>query len=170
MQRYERICIIGNSGAGKSTLARRLSAVWKLPICHLDKIYWSAHWQRTDKAFSRAEIAKVIAEEKWIIDGNNKSTFDIRFPRAQAVVFLDYNCGLCLYRVLRRLMTRKIRQDMPAGCPEHLDFHHYWYVLNYRRKMCPAIFGAVEKYKDNLDFYHLKNSAELEKLLLEWEI
>jgi len=39
----KRVMIIGGSGSGKSTLARQLGEITKLPIIHIDKMYWKPH-------------------------------------------------------------------------------------------------------------------------------
>lgn len=72
--KYQRICIIGNSDAGKSTLTLELGALFQLPVLHIDRLYWQPGRVKTPKDVYLPELRKAIAEEKRIIDGNNKGT------------------------------------------------------------------------------------------------
>ena len=41
----ERILIIGGNGCGKTTFARALAEKLRLPLVHLDTLYWRDNWQ-----------------------------------------------------------------------------------------------------------------------------
>lgn len=41
----ERIAIIGCGGSGKSTVARQLAEALRVPVTHLDTIYYDAEWK-----------------------------------------------------------------------------------------------------------------------------
>lgn len=116
----ERIAVVGCGGAGKSTLARRLGLITGLPVVHLDAHYWSPGWTPTPRERWRDVVAGLVAAPRWIMDGNYQSTFDLRFARADTVVFLDYGRLRCLWRALRRRVAwwGATRPDMAPDCPE----------------------------------------------------
>lgn len=131
----QRVLVIGSPGAGKSTLSRHISARTGLPVHHLDRIHWLRGWVERDRDEAGAMVAEVLAQDRWIIDGNYGSTMPQRIGRADAVVWLDYPTHLCLRRALGRWWQYRgtHRPDMTEGCPERLDPEFFLYVLNFRR-------------------------------------
>ncbi len=121
---FQRALVIGCSGAGKSTFARRLGGRTGLPVIHIDRLFWQPGWVRTADDTYIERLSAVVAQERWIIDGNNSSTFDLRMPRADAVFWLDRSRALCIARVLWRVASSygSVRADMAAGCPERFDW------------------------------------------------
>jgi adenylate kinase family enzyme len=118
-----RIVILGCSGTGKSTLARRLARQLALPVVHLDMLYWRPGWQHPDPEDFRARVAGAVAGEDWISDGNYSVTFDLRLPRADAVIIMTLPRWRRLLRVFRRqIFQRHTRPDLPEGCPERVDW------------------------------------------------
>ena len=99
-----RILVIGSPGAGKSVLARRLAERFDLPLIHLDREYFSPGWVEMRRALWRARVAELVRRPEWVMDGNYSSTFDLRVPRAEAVVWLDLPRLTCLARVIRRVL------------------------------------------------------------------
>src|SRR3954452_17616221 len=65
-----RVLVIGCSGSGKSTVARELARITGLPAVHLDLHYWRPDWTEPDKVLWSAEIASLVAQPRWIMDGN----------------------------------------------------------------------------------------------------
>lgn len=130
----QRILIIGSPGAGKSTLAHALAERAGLPLHHLDRIHWLPGWIERDRNEARAAVEKVLASERWIIDGNYGSTMAQRLPRADTVVWLDYPTSLCLWRALRRWWQFRgaSRPDMTEGCPERLNLEFLLYIARFR--------------------------------------
>lgn len=130
----QRILVIGSPGAGKSTLAHALAARTGLPLYHLDKLFWLPGWVERDRDEGRAELAGVLAQNRWIIDGNYGSTMPMRLERADGVVWLDYPTHLCLGRVFKRWWQYRgrARPDMTEGCPENLNLEFLLYVLRFR--------------------------------------
>lgn len=131
----QRILVIGSPGSGKSTLSHELAKRTGLPLYHLDRMFWLPGWIERDRAEGRAELKGVLAQDRWIIDGNYGSTLPMRIARADTVVWLDYSTALCLGRALRRWWTYRgqSRPDMTEGCPERLDGEFLLYILNFRR-------------------------------------
>ena len=84
-----RILILGCSGSGKSTLSRQLSKTLDLPVIHLDQLYWDADWQMKDASDFTQNVANVLEQKRWIMDGNYRSTLPARLAAADLAIFLD---------------------------------------------------------------------------------
>ena len=86
----QRIAVIGNAGGGKSQLARRLSAELGLPYVEIDKLLWQEGWQFTPESAYAAEHARIIAGERWIIDGlGRRESIGPRLARASTIILVD---------------------------------------------------------------------------------
>jgi adenylate kinase family enzyme len=101
-----------------------------LPVVHLDALFWNAGWVPTDKSGFREKIAKAAAADMWVMDGNYSSHFDLRLPRAEAVIWLDLPRYIYFSRTLWRLIRNygRERADIGPGCPERfeLSFFRDW--------------------------------------------
>ncbi len=144
----QRILVIGSPGAGKSTLAHALAGQTGLPLHHLDRMHWLPGWVERDRDEGRAELAEVLAGERWIIDGNYGSLLPMRLERADTVIWLDYPTRLCLWRVLKRWWQYrgKSRPDMTDGCPERLDPEFLLYVLAFRSNWRARNAQALDRF------------------------
>ncbi len=129
-----RILIIGSPGAGKSTLSHQLAKRTGLPLYHLDMLHWLPGWIERDRDEAKAALAEILAQDRWIIDGNYGSILPMRLERSDTVVWLDYSTSLCFGRVLKRWWQHRgrTRPDMTEGCPERLDLEFLFYVLMFR--------------------------------------
>ena len=70
--------IIGCPGSGKSTFSRALHKKTKLPLYHLDMLYWNSDRTTVSKEVFRERLQSVLVLDKWIIDGNYGSTIEMR--------------------------------------------------------------------------------------------
>ncbi|MDH4158233.1 MAG: hypothetical protein OEW00_13255 [candidate division Zixibacteria bacterium] len=109
----------------------------------------------------------MVSRDKWVMDGTYDRTLDIRLPRADAVIFLDYSRYLCLWRVLKRVVTNfgEVRPDMAVGCPERIDLGFLRWVWNYRRDRYPIISECLQTYYANGNVAVLKNPADAVQFL-----
>lgn len=146
----QRIVIIGSGGAGKSTLARQLGEKLRLPVVHLDQLFWKPGWVETTQEEFDEKLARELAKPAWIMDGNFNRTIPQRLERCDTVIYLDFHRVTCLFGVLKRILTSygKTRPDMAEGCPERLDLDFLKWVWNFNRD------GKRERY------YRLLNEAE----------
>jgi adenylate kinase family enzyme len=161
----QRVLVIGSPGAGKSTLSHALAQATGQPLIHMDKLHWLSGWVERDRAEALAEVEQVLAQERWIIDGNYGSTLPLRIKRADTVVWLDYPTWLCLARVFKRWWQYRgrARPDMTEGCPENLNAEFLLYVLNFRSAWQGRNAAATSGFAGEL--VRLRSPAEAERWL-----
>ncbi|MBC5637283.1 DNA topology modulation protein [Ornithinibacillus sp. BX22] len=140
-----RIVVIGSGGSGKSTLARRLGQVLDLKVYHLDTLFWRPGWTGTSKEEQREVQQRIVEQEKWIIDGNYGGTLDIRFNRADTIIFLNISRYICMLRVLKRRLqyAKTSRPDMAEGCEEKLSIDFLKWVWKYPKDKRPMILDKL---------------------------
>ena len=107
----KKVMVIGCPGSGKSHFSRILHKKTKLPLYHLDMMYWRADRTTVGRDEFRARLQKVLAEDAWIIDGNYASTMELRLAACDTVILLDYPTEICLDGIRER--RGKPRDDMP---------------------------------------------------------
>lgn len=145
----KRVAVIGSPGAGKTTFSRELAKCTGLPLVHLDSEY---HLLNKDYENNRdawiASVAELIRQPSWIIDGNYKSTFELRFGKADTIIFLDYPTHISIWRAFRRRFEyrNKVRPDMPDTWKEKIEPSFLWFMATYRRTQT----GDVHKMLDKL--------------------
>ncbi len=119
----KRILIIGNTGAGKTTFARELSQKLRLPLVHLDKLYWCGRWEHVSRKEFDALLGAELEKTEWIIDGNYNRTLPHRLTFCDTVFFFDFLPLACLWGITKRIIKNygKTREDMGGECPEYFD-------------------------------------------------
>jgi adenylate kinase family enzyme len=93
----QRIAVIGSGGSGKSFVSRALGRRLGITVTHLDAVYFDKDWN----SLPRDEFAELqrllVAEPAWIIDGNYRSTMEIRLREADTIVMLDVSTAAALW-------------------------------------------------------------------------
>lgn len=161
----KRVLIIGSPGAGKSTFARTLASRTHLPLIHLDQEYHLPGWVEPPEERWRQRLGELIAGESWIIDGNYGGSMDRRLARADTAIWLDYTGWLCLWRVVKRIVTLHgtVRPDAAPGCRERLDFAFLHYVAVFRRVKRPALVRRMNSFGGTV--IRLRSPAEASEWL-----
>lgn len=159
----ERLLVVGCCGAGKSTLAAELSRRWKLPLIHLDRLWWLPGWRERDPASFDAELARLLETGRWVIDGNYARTLPLRLRRAELVIWLDFSRARCLWQVGKRLLRfyGEARPDIAPGCPERLNFEFLRFVWNFRRNARPRLEQVLEERPAECRLLVFRTPAEL---------
>jgi adenylate kinase family enzyme len=112
---YRRICVVGTTGCGKSTLAGLLAQRLHIPHVELDAIYWKPGWIESEREITRARVKDIARSDAWIVDGNYGFLRDILWPRAEAVVWLDYPLALIFWRLWWRTLNRTMKKELLWG-------------------------------------------------------
>ena len=144
-----KVMVIGSGGAGKSTTARRLAAATGLPLVHLDQLFWRPGWVQTPSDEWRRVMEQLVAEDRWVIDGNYGGTMDIRLGAADTVLFLDVPRLRCLTRVVKRALRNlgRTRDDMAPGCPDRLTWEFVRWVWSYPVTRRPGILAKLTAFE-----------------------
>jgi adenylate kinase family enzyme len=164
-----RILVIGSPGAGKSTLARRLAERLDLPLIHLDREYFGPGWTMPPRPEWRERVRALAARPAWVMDGNYSSTFDLRMPRAQAIVWLDLPRWRCIAGVLWRVAKHygRVRPDLGPGCTERFDGSFLRFIWSYPRDMRPRIARLLENLRSGQRVFVLRSRAGIPALEAE---
>jgi adenylate kinase family enzyme len=162
-----RVLVIGAGGAGKSTFAAQLAQRTGLPLIHLDREYWREGWIETPKDEWTAKIDALVAQERWIIDGNFGGTMERRLAACDTVVFLDLSRWLCLWRVLLRRWRHRgeSRPDMTPGCEERIDADFLWWIFAYPERSKPRVMRRLAALRADQRVVVLRSRREVEGFL-----
>lgn len=169
LQAADRVLVIGCSGGGKSTLSLQLSDHLQLPYISMDRdFYWLPGWVRRDRETTRALISQAVSGERWIMDGTGSSSFELRMPRACAIIWVRMPRWLCLWGVFSRsiLHLGRTRPDMAPGCPERLaDREFLSFIWNFERQTSPRVVDGVRRFNPDCPVIVLKSRGQMRRLL-----
>jgi adenylate kinase family enzyme len=112
---YRRLCVVGTTGSGKSTLAENIARILHLPHLELDAYHWQPGWQENDRELTRQRVEEFTRLPAWVVDGNYRFLRDILWPRAHALVWLDYSLPLILWRLSLRTWKRVLSREVLWG-------------------------------------------------------
>lgn len=142
-----------------------------LRLIHLDKYYWQPNWIRPELLKWREIVSTLVEEDKWIIEGNYGSTFDIRFQRATMIIHFEIHPFICLYRAIKRTISTRdlVREDMAKGCSERLNLETYKYILSYPKKHNQKVYQSKKNFFSG-ELVVIKNDKDLENLYLKLKI
>ena len=158
-----RVLVIGSPGAGKSTLATQLAAALEFPVHYLDLHHWMPGWRYRDAADARERVRAIVGTPEWVMDGNFAESFDLRMPRADSLIWLDYPRVTCIRRVLTRAGKDYGTQkpDLPEGCPEQFDAGLLRFTWRFPTESRPQIVSAIERFGGHLEITRLCNDRDV---------
>ncbi|MFC4805014.1 adenylate kinase [Filifactor villosus] len=159
----EKIIVIGSPGAGKTIFAKKLRDKLELPLYHLDLI-----WHREDRtnigsqAFER-RLEDIMKEDRWIIDGNYRSTLELRLKACDTVFFLDYPLEVCLQGARERVGRK--RDDLPWIETEFDSEFEQW-IIDFQKTKLKEQYELLANYP-NKTLIVFKSRKEAERFLAQ---
>lgn len=165
----KRILIIGCNASGKTTMARKLSQKLKLPLIHLDKLYWRDDWNHaTNEEFDEL-LEKELKKDEWIIEGNIKTTLPKRLKHCDTVIYLDFPSAVCVLNAAKRLIKshNKSRPDMGGVCIERFNLRGLKFINSiwlFNTKNREDYYKMIRKQKE-IKVIILKNRKQVNEYL-----
>jgi adenylate kinase family enzyme len=153
---YKRLIVVGVTSSGKSTLAETLAKRFDLHYIELDALHWEPNWQSAPLDVFRARVEKAVQADRWIVAGNYRIVRDLTWPRAEAVIWLDYPFLTVLRQLTRRTFHRWWTQELLWGTNHENLWTHFklwseeslvhWLFKTYwrRKKEYPLLLSQLE--------------------------
>jgi adenylate kinase family enzyme len=180
---HRRIVVVGATSSGKSTLAEQLAKKLELDFVELDALFWEPNWKEADVEVFRKRVETVTSLQRgksedssgWVVAGNYRKVRDLIWPKAQAVIWLDYPFHIVFWRMLTRTIRRAVtREELWNGNREnfwgHLKFWSddslfNWLFKTYwrRKRETPDLLNLPEHR--HLELIHFKHPREAEEWL-----
>jgi len=163
----DRIVIVGCGGSGKSRLARILGTALGITPVHLDGLYYDRDWKPLNKEQFAALQRDLVAEPRWIIDGNYASTLPIRLAVADAVIFLDLPARACLRGIIQRRLRHGGGQHDAVGVYDRITWGFIRYIAGYRKQMAPRVRQLIAGHAGDAQVVVLRSRHAAQRYLAD---
>lgn len=160
----KKVAVVGCSGSGKSHVARSLGASLGAPVTHLDTVFYDADWNELPKEKFAEAQQLLVAEPRWVIDGNYNSTLPIRLAACDTVVFVDVSTAACLWGLLSRQLRHGGGQK-GNGVHNRIHWGLLRYVASYRRTMRPRVLAKIDEYAGHATLVRLTSRRQVRRWL-----
>lgn len=169
---YRKWVVVGATSSGKSTLARRMSERLGLDFIELDAIHWQANWTPISPEGFRERVETATRATSWVAAGNYHVVRDLIWPRAEAIVWLDYSFPVVFWRLLTRTIRRGwTQEELWNGNREKFWWHlklwseeslfHWLFKTYWRRKReIPRLLALPEHAHLHLVHFRSPRAAE----------
>lgn len=169
MMNAKRICVIGCSGGGKTTLSQEIAAKAGMAYFSIDRdARWLPGWKPRERLQQRAILARLVQQECWVMDGSGPSSFDIRLPRTELILWLRIPRYLAFIGLAKRVAHYfgSVRPAMAEGCPEPLPNKEFLsYIWNFERESVPKFIRNIDLYGPDVPVAVLRAHGDVAGLL-----
>lgn len=172
---YKRVVVVGVTSSGKSTLAERLAKRFDMSFIELDALHWEPNWQGAPLDIFRDRVGKAIQAEKWIVAGNYRTVRDLIWPKAEAVIWLDYPLLTVLWQLTRRNFKRWWTRELLWGTNQEPFWRHFklwskeslyhWLFQTYWRRKREYLMLLSQPEHRHLKLLQFKSPKETKEWL-----
>jgi adenylate kinase family enzyme len=169
------VIVVGVTSSGKSTLADKLTKRFDLNYIELDALHWEPNWQSAPLEVFRARVENATQAERWIVAGNYHIVRDLVWPKAEAIIWLDYPLSTVLRQLTRRTFHRWWTQELLWGTNRESLWTHfklwsdeslyYWLFKTYWRRKGEYPMLLSQPEHRHLKLIQLKTPQEAEAWL-----
>lgn len=172
---YTRINVVGNSGSGKTPLSKEIASILDVPRIEMDALFWQPNWTQTPREEFFKSLQQAISGERWVLDGNYNKTLNIKWARAQMVVWLDLPFLTILGRVFRRSVRLSIsKEELWAGNTESFRNAFFsrnsiilWSIGQFRRNRARYSSAISNPANAHIKFVRLRSPQQVNEFLQE---
>lgn len=165
-----RVMVIGNSGGGKTTLSLQIAASFDLEYLSMDRdVRWLPGWKVRERDEQRGIIRDLVARDRWVMDGTGPSSFDLRVPRADLIIWLHVPRLQALAGLASRVARNlgRVRSAMADGCPEPIpNLAFLQFIWFFDQDTAPRILDKIDIYGRDVPVLVLRSRRETSELLL----
>jgi adenylate kinase family enzyme len=167
---YQRLVVVGTTSSGKSTLAKILSGKLNLDFIELDALHWGPNWVEAPDDIFRQRVESAISSDRWVVAGNYSVVRDLIWPRADALIWLDYPLWTIFWQLTRRTFKRWRTQELLWGTNrENLRTHfklwsqdslYHWLFKTYWQRKREYSQLLSEPCNSHLAVFRFKSPRE----------
>lgn len=172
---YRRIVVIGVTSAGKSTLAENLAQKLGLDFIELDALHWEPNWVGAPDEVFLQRVDAATRAPAWALAGNYSRARELTWPRAEAIVWLDYPFWTVFWRLVTRTIRRWWTRELLWGTNRENLWSHFklwsddslvhWLFKTYNRRKREIPLQLSLPAHAHLKLFHFKNPEETENWL-----
>ncbi len=162
----KKVVVLGGSGSGKSTFARKLCAVTRLPLYHLDNLFWNKDKTHVSREVFDRRLDVILSYDRYIIDGEYGRTIERRIAAADTIFYFDIPLAERLDGAAARVGT--VHPDLP-WTEESFDPEFEKWIRDYDTDQRPVTLELLQKYKEK-EIIIFKNRAEADRFIEELRI
>lgn len=165
VRRVRKVVVLGCGGSGKSSVARALGHLLDASVTHLDSVFYDEDWNELPLPAFEARQRTLVAEPRWVIEGNYHSTQAVRLHACDTVVFLDLATATCLWGVLWRQLRNGAGQNPATGEYNRIHLGVIRYIRTYRRTMRPKVLGDIQRHARHATVVTLTSRRQVRRWL-----
>lgn len=168
--RPRRVVVAGATGSGKTTLARRIGSILELPVTELDALHHGPSW--TPRPEFLADIETYSSTDAWVSEWQYPEARELLAARADTMIWLDVPTRVALTRVVRRTVTRRLRdEELWHGnkeAPLHTVFTDREHILRWAwrtRHLLRELVPDVEATHPHLVVVRLRDRSDVDRFV-----
>lgn len=138
----KKFALIGLPGSGKSTFASKLGKILGISVHHLDRHMFEPDGKKKDKQEFIEIQQAMLNEEAWVVEGCSFSTFEMRFAKADVLIYFQFSRLVCFLRLFKRVFNYK----KEFGGLRVVTWEILKYTLNFDKEKRSRIEELRQKY------------------------
>lgn len=156
----KKFALIGLPGSGKSTFAANLGKILQIPVHHLDRHMFELDGKKKDKQEFIEIQQAMLNEEAWVVEGCSFSTFEMRFAKADVLIYFHFSRLICFLRLFKRVFNYK--KDF--GGLRAVTWEILKYTWNFDKEKRARIEELRQKYLQT-EFLIFRNQKDADSYL-----
>jgi adenylate kinase family enzyme len=109
----------------------------------------------------------LVAQPRWLIEGNYAGTLPIRLAAADTVIFLDLPAITCLAGIAQRRWRYLGGQHAKDGVYDRITCNFVRYIWEYRKTMRPRVRQLIDEHGGNAKLITLTSRRQAARFVAQ---